>query len=1126
MENKMLHQPFQPIIDQLRSSGHHSVVYNATFDASVYMAIESFRQTKKTTFVVAPNLYYAQKAFDAIQNTIGEEQSGFFPADELISAELLAASFDFKVARIQTLVKLLNDQPMIVVMNLNGWIRKIRPVSRWKEATIDIHKRHSMKRQDLEKALHLLGYQKEHAVEQRGQYAVRGYVLDFFSIQMQAPVRIEFFDDDIESIKVFDPLTQQSKEEIEELSILPFNETLFDFEDIQSVIQVLENGEENPTKQAAIERLLNTTQDDSFYRYICFTSHESILSFATRPHIIMIDTNRINDIYMNMINDVNDWFISQNHYQDVSFEFFNYLEQMEIKTTHLTQTYLYKPDIDGVFMLDLNSIEVLDYINQTDLFFRDVQNAKETIILQKDKAFMSLLEHREIPYRLISNSREVVPGALHVLAEHNSLAFTIVGSYSYIPSSKVFQTQQRKARYQIEDAVPIRSTADISEGDYVVHYEYGIGQYLGITTLDLDGFKNDYILIAYRNDEKLYVPIENIHLIQRYQSSAGATPKLHSIGGGVWAKTKRQVQAKLKDIADRLIALYAERQQTPGYAFAKDDPDQAMMEALFEHEETSDQIRAIEEVKYDMEQPFPMDRLLCGDVGYGKTEVAIRAAFKAVYSGKQVAYMCPTTILSSQHYKTFTERFRSFGIEVALLNRFVSTKEQKRVIQGLAEGQIDVVIGTHRLLSKDITFRQLGLLIVDEEQRFGVMHKERIKELSVNIDILTMTATPIPRTLQMALTGVKHTSLLETPPANRYPVQTYVMEYNERIIRDAIERELSRGGQIFILHNRVSDITLMAQKIQRLVPEARVVYAHGQMSKEKLEKTMQAYVEHQYDCLIATTIIETGLDIPNANTLIILQADLLGLAQLYQIRGRVGRSDKIAYAYLMFQDSAMTPEAEKRLQAIKEFTELGSGFKIAMRDLSIRGAGDILGREQSGFIDSVGFDLYMQMLEEELAEQQGRPLSKPTERKQSSIKVQKHIPDEYTSNPETKIMIHRKIGELSSSEDYLKLLDELKDQFGYVPDSLKEFMQKILFDQFIVELHSDQIQEAGTSIRIRIDREFSEQLLAEDIMQSLPQDSPIQPMYRLNRWMFEGPSQLESWNHFLEPLTQKIKQGN
>lgn len=1122
----MIKEPFQQILDQLKASSHHSAVFNATFDASVFMAIETFRQTRKTTYVVAPNIFYAQKAYDAIQNTVGEQAAAFFPADELITTELLAASFDFKVARIQTIIKLLDDQPMIVVMNLNGFLRKLRPVARWQEAILTIHQSVALKRHTLEQMLQVLGYHREHSVEHRGQYAVRGYVLDVYSIQMDAPVRIEFFDDDIESIKQFDPLTQQTTTEQKEIHIIPFNESLFTESDTELITHVLQQGEMNPTKEQAINRLQTSTQDDGFYRYICFTPHQSILDFATNPHVIMIDFNRSKDIYLNMINDVNDWFINQNQYQNISFEFFNYLEQMEALSIHLTQTYIHKPADTEISMIDLNSIEVLDYINQTDLFFRDLKKSKETVILQKDRTFLSMFDQREEPYRLISDAKDIVPGMIHMIDEQNGLAFTIVGKYTYIPSSKVFQKQQKRAHYQIDDAVPIKSTADIVEGDYVVHYEYGIGQYLGITTLELNGFKSDYVLIAYRNDEKLYVPIENIHLIQRYQSSAGAAPKLHSIGGGVWAKTKRQVKEKLKDVADRLIALYADRQQTLGYAFAADDSDQALMEAAFEHEETPDQLRAIEEVKYDMEQPYPMDRLLCGDVGYGKTEVAIRAAFKAVYSGKQVAYMCPTTILSSQHYKTFVERFRSFGIEVALLNRFVTAKQQEKIIEKLNDGQIDIVIGTHRILSKDITFRNLGLLVVDEEQRFGVLHKERIKELSIEIDVLTMTATPIPRTLQMALTGVKNTSLLETPPANRYPVQTYVLEYNERIVRDAIERELSRGGQIFVLHNRVADIAMVAQNIKRLIPEVRVSIAHGQMSKEKLEQTMQAYVDHEFDCLIATTIIETGLDIPNANTLIILQADTLGLAQLYQIRGRVGRSDRIAYAYLMFQDSAMTPDAEKRLQAIKEFTELGSGFKIAMRDLSIRGAGDILGREQSGFIDSVGFDLYMQMLEEELAERQGNPVPKPVERKQSSIKVEKHIPDDYTNNPETKIMIHRKIGELSSTTEFAGLITELTDQFGYVPDSLKEFMQKIIFDQFVVQLHIDQIQEANETIRMRVDREFSEQLLADDITTTLPVGSLIQPIYKMNRWMFEGPNNLVEWNLFLEPLTQQINQTN
>lgn len=1121
-------------LDQLKhlldKTSHEVTFYNATFDASVFVALESFKYSKSTHIVVTANLYQAQKAYDSLQQALGEEVVWFYPADELTTTELLAASNEFKIARIETTLKLLEENPIIVVTNLSGFLRKVRPSKMWNERILRLKPGMKQSRNNLEDSLFELGYTRQHAVENQGHYAVRGFVLDVYGIGMEHPLRIEFFDDEIESIKSFDIVTQISKEAVQSVKIIPFHEALFTKEDINQVIDTLSAPPMNSKKEEVIHLLQNKSHSLDLNRYISLVEHKSILDFTHNSHVIIIDENRVNDVYMNMINDVNDWFISKNQYQNVSFEFFNYYEKMLVLTPHLTRTLRHKPIEDILQLIDLGSLEVLDYVNQLQLFLRDIQSAKQTVILQEDKGFYSLLEDSEVSYRMISSLDEVVEGAIHISKEVTGLSFRLVDGLWMVHASKVFQQRQvKKARYKMDDAVPVRSTSDLQPGDFVVHYEYGIGQYDGITTLDLEGLKNDYILIKYRNDEKLYVPIENIQLIQKYQSAGGVTPKLHSIGGGVWAKTKRQVKEKLKDIADRLIAIYAQRQQIPGFAFAKDDPDQLKFEALFEHQETSDQLRAIEEVKYDMEQPYPMDRLLCGDVGYGKTEVALRAAFKAVYSGKQVAYMCPTTILSQQHYKTFTSRCHEFGIEVALLNRFVSSKEQKRVIQDVAAGKVDIVIGTHRLLSKDISFHDLGLLIVDEEQRFGVMHKERIKEMATDVDVLTMTATPIPRTLQMALTGVKNTSLLETPPENRYPIQTYVLERNDAVIRDAIERELARQGQVFILHNRVSDIEVVGQKIKRLVPDARVDVAHGKMHKDELEQAMQAYVNHEFDVLVATTIIETGLDIPNANTLIILQADMLGLAQLYQIRGRVGRSDRIAYAYLMYQDNALTEEADKRLQAIKEFTELGSGFKIAMRDLSIRGAGDILGREQSGFIDAIGYDLYMQMLEEELAEQQGKGKASVSEKKQSSVKVQKHIPDSYTSDPETKIRIHRQIGELTSLQVLEQVTTTLIDQFGYVPDELLDFMHKTLFDQFIAMLHVDQITELTSSTKLRVEREFSQQLFAEDIMVSLPKDSPIQPMFRLNRWMFEMKpipnNHLAVWNEFLEPLTKKLQES-
>jgi transcription-repair coupling factor (superfamily II helicase) len=1123
-------RPFDLLKTKLNQPTHDVTFYNATFDASVFLALEAYKASQKTHIIVTANLYQAQKAYDSLQQALGEDLVWFYPADELTTTELLAASNEFKIARIETTTKLLEDRPIIVVTNLSGFLRKVRPRELWQERILTIQQDSKTSRAELESLLFELGYTREHVVETQGHYAVRGFVMDLYGIGMNNPVRIEFFDDEIESIKTFDLLTQLSIESVSSVRIIPFHEALFSSTDIEQVIKALSVPPMNNKKEGVIEQLTSSPHTLDLNRYISLIEHKSILDFTQNYHVVIIDKNRVNDVYMNMINDVNDWFINKNQYQNVSFEFFNYFEMMMVSSSHLTQTLRHKPVEESLELIDLGSLEVLDYVNQYQLFLRDIQTPNQTVILQEDKGFYSLLDDADIHYQIISTLDELVPGSIHISKEVSGLSFRLVEGLWVVHATKVFQQRQvKKARYKMEDATPVRATSDLQIGDYVVHYEYGIGQYDGITTLDLDGFKNDYILIKYRNDEKLYVPIENVHLIQKYQSAAGVTPKLHSIGGGVWAKTKRQVKEKLKDIADRLIAIYAQRQQIPGFAFAKDDPDQAKFEALFEHQETPDQLKAIEEVKFDMEQPHPMDRLLCGDVGYGKTEVALRAAFKAVYSGKQVAYMCPTTILSQQHYKTFMSRCHEFGIEVALLNRFVSAKEQKQVIQDVATGKVDIVIGTHRLLSKDISFHDLGLLIVDEEQRFGVMHKERIKEMAAQVDVLTMTATPIPRTLQMALTGVKNTSLLETPPENRYPIQTYVLERNDAVIRDAIERELARQGQVFILHNRVSDIEMVGQKIKRLVPDARVDVAHGQMHKDELEQAMQSYVNHEFDVLVATTIIETGLDIPNANTLIILQADMLGLAQLYQIRGRVGRSDRIAYAYLMYQDSALTDEADKRLQAIKEFTELGSGFKIAMRDLSIRGAGDILGREQSGFIDAIGYDLYMQMLEEEISEQQGKVKDPISEKKQSSIKVQKHIPDSYTSDPETKIRIHRQIGELTNLQEVETLTAMLVDQFGYVPDELNDFMHKTLFDQFVAMIHVDQITELTNSTKLRVEREFSEQLYAEDIVVSLPKDSPIQPMFRLNRWMFEmqpkPENHLELWNRFLEPLTKKLQES-
>jgi transcription-repair coupling factor (superfamily II helicase) len=642
---------------------------------------------------------------------------------------------------------------------------------------------------------------------------------------------------------------------------------------------------------------------------------------------------------------------------------------------------------------------------------------------------------------------------------------------------------KRKGQYVsvYENSKRLTAISDLKHGDYVVHYDYGIGRFLDIKTVELGNTKNDYIHLEYRDGDKLYIPLEAFSQIQKYAGSEGFVPRLSKLGGTDWDRAKARVRAKVKDLADRLVKLYSQREKASGIAYHPFPDLETELAQDFPYEETLDQSKAIDEILADMEQQRPMDRLLCGDVGFGKTEVALRAAFRTVLNNKQVAYLAPTTVLSRQHYLTFTERLAKFGVEVQLLNRFVSRKHQQDLLERLRNGSIDILIGTHRILSKDVAFRDLGLLVIDEEQRFGVEHKEKIKELKINVDVLSLSATPIPRTMQMAIMGVKSMSLLETAPENRYPIQTYVLEQNDNIVKDAIERELARKGQVFYLYNRIDDIHTIAERIQHLVPEARVKLAHGQMAKLQLESVIEAFVDREIDVLVSTTIIETGIDIPNANTLIIHEADRLGLAQLYQIRGRVGRSDRIAYAFLMYKKHKhLTEEAEKRLKVIKEFTELGSGFKIAIRDLSIRGAGDILGSEQSGFIDSVGIDLYLKILEEEIREQQGHPVEKETLPPVKAT-VSRFIDEEYIENDFVKIEMHKKINRINRTADIQDLIAEFQDRFGRFEPELEIYMYERLFEKLTEKIHAEKIQERKTNITLILSEKSTKQIAGDKL---------------------------------------------
>ena len=640
----------------------------------------------------------------------------------------------------------------------------------------------------------------------------------------------------------------------------------------------------------------------------------------------------------------------------------------------------------------------------------------------------------------------------------------------------------------------------------MVHVQHGIGQYIGIETLETNGARKDFLMIAYRGGDKLYVPIDKIEMVQKYVGSEGAKPKIHKLGTSEWEKTKAKVKKTVKDIADKLIKIYAKREHLPGYAFSKDTIEQHAFENAFPYVETDDQLRAVAEIKEDMEAPHPMDRLLIGDVGYGKTEVAMRAAFKAVQDGKQVAYLAPTTILSKQHYESFVARFKDFDVKIGLLNRYVSIKEQQELLTNIKSGKINIVVGTHRILSKDVIFKDLGLLIIDEEQRFGVEHKEKIKEFKTEVDVLTLTATPIPRTLQMSMIGIRSLSLIETPPMNRYPVQTYVLEEHDGVIRDAIERELARDGQVFYLYNRVSDIEKRAARIQKLVPDAVVEYAHGQMSKEQLEQTMADFEERKFNVLVCTTIIETGIDIPNANTLIISDSYRLGLSQLYQLRGRVGRSDRIAYAYCMYpRNKVLTENAEKRLQTIKEFTELGSGFKIAMRDLAIRGAGDMLGAQQYGFIDTVGLDLYTQLLSEAVVHaREGSnfevaSFELPKLEFDFPTKVDAYRPDFYISDESTKIEIYQKIKKVTNDEEYKDVIDELIDRFGDFPDDVK-YLIDLTFLKNITEPYIEKTKSTKNTIEFILKEEITQDIDGQKLFEAVHKiGSMIRLAYKDNR---------------------------
>lgn len=1038
------------------------------------------------TFVIAGLMHYKSGQFMVIsyndsqafrmatdlESLLGVEKVAYFPSNELFPHE---EAFEPEVTaqRVETLGRMLKAEPLVVITSWEALQRRLLPPEKLIEFTMTLKLGSEYPVDDILEKLVVMGYERVDLVQAMGQFSRRGDIIDIFPLDRQTPTRIEFFGDEIDSIRNFEVETQISSENLIDVLILPAREGLWYRQAFLDQKERIESDLERQVKKLeemgqisaaeglaarireALERLADGHRlagADQFLPWI-MPDLVSLLAYFPEGRIILDEPVRGLDAYRHLEKETAEIlgnFLEKGVILPKEEELFISASQLEQEIwakrpwsvsllaknpkgypgeEQLTIAFRTPPNFHGKGERLAEEIEQWLKNNYTVLL----------AVTSSDKArrLKEVLREQGVTSAIAAEDQQetLSPRTVRIVVADLESGFEWPGRKVIILTEVEIYGRQKKrypSRFR-QDGSKLNSFTDLKVGDYVVHINHGIGRFLGLETLEIAGGHRDYLKIEYTGEDRLFVPTDQVNLLQKYIGMEDHPPKLNKLGGADWQKVKNRVKESLQDMADALLELYAQRQIEPGYAFNADTVWQHEFEEAFYYEETPDQLRAIEEIKKDMETNKPMDRLLCGDVGYGKTEVAMRAAFKAIMDGKQVGVLVPTTILAQQHFLTFSERFAGFPVNIKVLSRFQTPKDQAATIKGVLNGEVDLVIGTHRLLSTDVHFKDLGLLIVDEEQRFGVIHKEKIKELRKNIDVLTLTATPIPRTLHMSLAGIRDMSLIETAPQGRFPIRTHVLEYNDEVIREAIQRELDRKGQVYFVYNRVESIERMASFIQNLVPKARIVIGHGQMDEDQLERVMLDFYDHEADILLCTTIIETGLDIPNVNTLIVYDADRFGLAQLYQLRGRVGRSHRIAHAYFCYRkDKVLSENAEKRLAAIREFTELGSGFKIAMRDLEIRGAGNLLGPEQHGQIAAVGFDLYCRLLDETIREKKGE-ISPELPEPVIEIPVDAYIPTEYISDHKQKVEIYKKVAALQSLENVEMLFDELLDRFGEPP---------------------------------------------------------------------------------------------
>ena len=1057
----------------------------------------SYKSKKESYLIITSNLYKAQKLYSNLTSFLSKDDVLLFPSDELIRAETIAQSKEMAAHRLYVLNEIINRKNVIVIANLASATRYLPSPELFKERTFTIKKGGHYNLSDIRTKLVSDGYSLVNKVDQSLQFAIRGDVLDIFSVNNDNPVRIEFFDDEVESIRYFDLAKQTSIQEIENVTILPASDILFsDKEKLicsEKLYRYLER-EQKELPLSQFEKIRDTVDDlafdlnegqlyEKFYKYygLLTEDHYSIFNYCNNFTKVFVDEDGIRNSNDILQNDSHAYLreLYENGKALSRLEIYQDIYRLVDPRQHITTSSLITSPSDTVFSIRNIPYQASKKNDALNIIANYLNDKYQIVLALNNKEHINtieeLLSFQHLKYELVHDFDLPKEGKIGISLNNLSSGFALTDEkIAYLTSAELFNEKVRTARFdnRFKEATILRSYEELEPGDYVVHEYQGIGQFICLQTLEIEGVHKDYLKIAYWGNEFLYVPLAQFQLVRKYLGKEGASPRLSHLHSKDWENTKKKVKARVNDLAERLMQLYVERSKIKGFAFQEDDEFQKEFEDEFDYPLTPDQEKALNDIKKDMESASPMDRLLCGDVGFGKTEVAMRAAFKAILSGKQVAILCPTTLLARQHYELALKRFANFDVNIVLFSRLVTTKKQNEYLKDVESGKAHLIIGTHRLLSKNLHFKDLGLLIVDEEQRFGVEQKERIKELKQDIDVLTLTATPIPRTLQISLIGVRSLSKIDTPPQDRMPIQTYVTPFKMDVVKELIERELGRQGQVFYLHNNISTLYNRVSLLQKMMPEVKFGVVHGKMEKDDIEDVMVKFYDGNIDVLVSTSIIENGIDVPNANMIIVEDSENYGLSQLYQIKGRVGRSSRIAYAYLMYSEyKVLNEKAQKRLKALQDFTELGSGYKIAQRDLMIRGAGDILGPEQAGFIDSIGLDMYIKLLNEAIKEKmEGATEEEPVEYT-ATLNVDAYIPNSYAKEGD-KIELYQEILHAPTLEILDSIKQKTRDVYGRLPEEVDMLFTKRSIDLLVREAHVLKLEERPKFVEINLGDEY------------------------------------------------------